>query len=246
MTDDRKADALARAEAAEAEAAEAEAVAVAARARAKAIRLRHEADSAVAQASDQDPEPDEDLVAETDDDEDTPDPALSTGHRWRRRPGRRAVVVGAATLVVTALLAVSGGIAWQHHGATRDRERAAEFEAAARQGVVNMTSLDFTKAKDDVGRVLDSSTGEFKDDFRQRADEFTSVVEQSKVITKGTVHYAAVETMNDDGTAVVLVAATSTVTNAAGAKEEPRSWRLSVTMARDGGQLKMAKVEFVP
>jgi Mce-associated membrane protein len=51
--------------------------------------------------------------------------------------------------------------------------------------------------------------------------------------------------MTDD-TATVLVAASSSVTNAAGAKQEPRAWRLSVNLARDGGQLKLAKVEFVP
>jgi Mce-associated membrane protein len=51
--------------------------------------------------------------------------------------------------------------------------------------------------------------------------------------------------MTDDS-AVVLVSATSRVTNAAGAKQEPRAWRLSVDLQRDGGQIKMAKVEFVP
>ena len=51
--------------------------------------------------------------------------------------------------------------------------------------------------------------------------------------------------MSDDS-AVVLVAATSHVTNAAGAKQDPRNWRLSVTVARDGDQIKLSKVEFVP
>jgi Mce-associated membrane protein len=46
--------------------------------------------------------------------------------------------------------------------------------------------------------------------------------------------------------AVVLVACTSEITNAAGAKQDPRSYRLIVTMSREGGQLKMSKVEFVP
>jgi Mce-associated membrane protein len=55
----------------------------------------------------------------------------------------------------------------------------------------------------------------------------------------------AVESMTAD-TATVLVAATSRVTNAAGAKQEPRAWRLAVNLARDGGQIKLAKVEFVP
>jgi Mce-associated membrane protein len=46
--------------------------------------------------------------------------------------------------------------------------------------------------------------------------------------------------------AKVLVCATSRVTNKPDAKDEPRTWRLKVTMADDGGQYKMSKVEFVP
>ncbi|MGK2853327.1 MAG: hypothetical protein ACSLE3_04350 [Microbacteriaceae bacterium] len=51
--------------------------------------------------------------------------------------------------------------------------------------------------------------------------------------------------MTED-TADVLVAAASTITNAQGAKEDPRNWRLIVSVARDGDQIKMAKVEFAP
>ena len=108
-----------------------------------------------------------------------------------------------------------------------------------------MTSLDFKKAKDDVQRVIDSSTGEFRDDFQQRSADFTKVVEQSKVVTEGTVNAAAVESM-DGHSAQVLVSATSRVTNSAGAKDEPRSWRLRVTVTEEDGQYKMSKVEFVP
>jgi Mce-associated membrane protein len=65
------------------------------------------------------------------------------------------------------------------------------------------------------------------------------------VVTEVNVNAAAVESMSDDS-AVVLVSASSRVTNVAGAKQEPRSWRLSVDLKRDGDQLKMSKVEFVP
>jgi Mce-associated membrane protein len=36
------------------------------------------------------------------------------------------------------------------------------------------------------------------------------------------------------------------VSNAASEKQDPRSWRLSVDVSRDGDQIKLAKVEFVP
>jgi Mce-associated membrane protein len=60
------------------------------------------------------------------------------------------------------------------------------------------------------------------------------------------VKASAVESIANDDSGVVLVAAESKVTNAAGAQQDPRAWRLSVSLQRDGGQLKMSKVEFVP
>ena len=103
-------------------------------------------------------------------------------------------------------------MAWHHHNVVQERQRAAAYIATARQGVINLTSLDFNKAKEDVQRVLDSATGEFKDDFQRRADDFASVVKDSKAVTEGSVAATAVESMNNDS-AVVLVLANERVTN---------------------------------
>jgi Mce-associated membrane protein len=133
---------------------------------------------------------------------------------------------------------------WHHHTVLAERQRSAAYVAAARQGVVNLTSLDFNKAKEDVQRVLDSATGEFRDDFQRRADDFASVVKDSKAVTQGSVTASAVESMNKDS-AVVLVLANERVTNSAGAKDDPRAFRFRVSVVRDGDQLKISKVEFV-
>jgi Mce-associated membrane protein len=165
---------------------------------------------------------------------------------WRRWvPSLSVTWKVAAIILIICFAGAIGYIAWQHREATEREQRAARFVAGARQGIVNMTSLDFNKAKEDVQRVLDSSTGEFRDDFQQRAKDFTTVVEQSKVVTEGTVNAAALESM-DTHSASVLVSATSKITNSAGAKDEPRAWRLRVTVTEDGGQYKMSKVDFIP
>ncbi|WP_234711534.1 hypothetical protein [Mycolicibacterium llatzerense] len=235
------------AEEAEAEAEAAEAAAEAARARARAIRLRRQAQETAAAA-------DEAPIAEVVADEPAADhsdadlldePAEPADELPRRRPLRGVLAAGAAALLIVALLGISAAIMWHHNGVEADRQRADEFTAAARLGVVNMTSLDFNNAKEGVQHILDSSTGEFKADFTSRATDFVKVVQESKVVTKGTVNLTAVQSMSEDS-AVVLVAATSEVTNSAGAKNDPRAWRLKVTVNRDGGVLKMAKVEFVP
>lgn len=163
----------------------------------------------------------------------------------RRLPSLSALSKVAAIILICAFIGASGYMVWQDHNAAERRQRAANFIAGAKQGVINMASLDFHRAKEDVQRLLDSSTGQFRDDFQQRANDFVTVVEQSQVVTQGTINAAAVESMGEHS-ASVLVSATSSITNAAGAKDEPRVWRLRVTVTEEGGQYKMSKLEFVP
>jgi Mce-associated membrane protein len=250
---------------AEAEAAEAEAIAAAARARAKAIRLRREAEAAAETAdvepieadtatetvdvADTDVDEDDEVSGEDDVAVDAVEAPEETPARKRRLglrlPSWKRVAVAVVIICTCALLAASGYMILQHREAAQEQQRTAEYAAAGRQSVVTLMSLDFNRAQEDVQRIIDNSIGQFKDDFESQAADFVKVAHESKVITEVTVNSTAVESMSDDS-AVVLVAATSRVTNAAGAKQEPRSWRLSVSLQRDGGQIKMSKVEFVP
>jgi Mce-associated membrane protein len=252
------ADALALAEQAEAEAAEAEAMAAAARARARAARLRRQAQAAPETAPDtadaSSPESNEDGEPEPVDVgeivvEESPAEAPAAKRarrlRWPGRSGWKAVAAGVVILGAVALLAASGFMIYHHRQAQEDNQRAAEFAAAARQGVVTLMSLNFNNAKEDVQRIIDSSTGEFKADFESTAEDFAKIAQESKVVTDVTVNATGVDSMTDDS-AVVLVAATSKITNTNGANQDPRMWRLSVSVARDGDQIKLSKVEFVP
>jgi Mce-associated membrane protein len=229
----------AMAEQAEAEAAEAEALAAAAHARARAVQLRKRAELTEAA------EHDTDVPAAAA--VDTAPQELAWYRRWLRRP---RISTAAASLAIVAILVSLAGTAYmvlQDRNASQQRQRAAEFAAAARQGVVTLTSLDFKSAERDVQRIIDDSTGTFKSDFQKMADDFVKVVKDSQVVEQGVVKAAAVDvdSMTNDS-AVVLVASESEVTNAAGAKQDPRPFRLIVTITREGSQLKMSKVQFVP
>lgn len=162
-----------------------------------------------------------------------------------RRVRWRALGVGFAAVATIALLALSALMVVHHRQAQAEQQRAAEFAAAARQGVVTLMSLNFSTAKDDVQRIIDNAAGQFKEDFEASAQDFTTVAERSKVITEANVNATAVQSMTDDS-AVVLVAATSRITNETGAKQDPRTWRLIVDVVRDGDRIKMSKVEFAP
>jgi Mce-associated membrane protein len=185
-------------------------------------------------------------------DEDEPeavDDATEQPARRRRRPSKQLVVkVVAATLVIVAslgLLGLSSAMYVHHRNVEAQRQLSAEFSAAARQSVVTLMSLDFNKAEDDVKRIIDNTTGDFKKDFEGQSQDFIDVAKQSKVVTEATVNAVAVQSMTKD-TATVLVAVVTNVSNAASNKQDPRSWRLSVDVTRDGGQIKLSKVEFVP
>lgn len=227
------ADDLARA--AEEEAMAAEARAAAARARADELRQRIEAAGETAAAVPDLPD---------DSDDTTGDPAPTKhGTTVAVLP---ALTVGLAALIATALLAATGYMIWQHGKSNRQVHSGAEFAAAARQDVINLMSIDYNNAQDSVQRVLDGSTGRFHDNFAETADDFVKALKDEKIITKATVNGAAVESITDDS-AVVLVSATSRREGAKTPKDqqEPRIWRVVVTLERADGQIKMTGVDFV-
>lgn len=150
-----------------------------------------------------------------------------------------------AVLGSVALFAASGYMIQQRHNVQAGDRNRAEFVAAARQAAVTLMSIDFNNPQMSVQRIVDNSTGSFRQEFESAADDFIKMAKDAKVTTKATATAAAVESITADA-AVALVSVTSIVTNAAGADEAPRSWRLTVDLQREGDQIKMAKVEFVP
>ena len=159
---------------------------------------------------------------------------------WRRRAGlAAAVLLSAAALALTAIMLV------QHGRVAAQRADEGRRIEAARTAVIALLSIDHAQARADVQRVLDVTAGAFRDDFARTADDFVSTAQRYQTVTKGEVKAAALETATADS-AVVLVAAVSQVTNASGAREDPRPFRMSVTVTRDGDRFKMSGLEFVP
>ena len=203
------------AELAEAEAAEAEALAEAALAQERAAALRGE-------------------IGE---------PPRRVRGRWAGVATKAAFALaglGAGAAVVLTILMVS-----QHRGVAAQRSHDAEIVDAARASITALLSIDHTRARADVQRVIELSTGGFRDDFAKSADDFVKTAEDKDVVTKAAIKAAALESSEPDR-GVVLMAVNSEVTNSNGAREDPRPFRMSVTMDRDGEVFKMSNLEFVP
>jgi Mce-associated membrane protein len=171
--------------------------------------------------------------------------SVPSRRRRLHRPSRKALTAAVAVVFSCATLTASGYLVWRHHNVVQQRQRTAEFATAARNAVVMMMSIDPSKAREDMQRFADDTTGLFKAGILLGAEDAVKAVEQSKVSSKGAVQAAAVQSMTEDS-AVVLVAAKSEFTKPGQAKPGSRSVRLVVSLQRDNGQLKVSRIEFVP
>ena len=207
-------------------------------ARALAAELRREAEASSSERSDATEDAD---VAEA-----KPAP-LRSKRSWRRRlrrPTRKAVGAGLAIVLISVSLAASGYIVWQHRRLVQQRQHAAEFAAAAREGVATLMSIDPDHATESVQRTIDATTGALKSQLEATSSYMAKNAKDEQVTTKATVEDAAVESMTGNS-AVVLVVAKSDTTNPDKSKRPSVFWRLSVNLERDGDQLKISKLDFV-
>lgn len=162
----------------------------------------------------------------------------------KRRPRWRWFAGAMALLCAVAMSVTSGYLVWSHQRQVAGLHNRAEFAAAAKQVAITLMSIDAADPAAGVQRILDNSVDPFRASFQSAADDFVKVAKDAKVTTKATANAAAVKSATADS-ALVLVTATSTVTDANGVTEPPRSWRLSVELQRDGDRIKMSNVEFL-
>ncbi|OBH99167.1 hypothetical protein [Mycobacterium sp. E2733] len=164
--------------------------------------------------------------------------------RWLRRPRRKNVAAGVGIALASASLAASGYMVSQHRTTVHKQQLAAEFSAAARQGVTALLSIDPDHAKRDVQRMIDASTGDLNSQLSAMSLLMVKKAEDTKVGSTVTVEAVAVESAGDNS-GVMLVAAKTVATGPDNAKPPPALFRLSVNMDRERGQLKMSKVDFL-
>ncbi len=157
---------------------------------------------------------------------------------------RLATIVG--LVVVLALAGLVGWLGFRTYESKNLEAKRELFLQVGRQGAINLTTIDWENAEADVQRILDSATGTFYDDFQQRAAPFVEVVKQAQSKSVGTVTEAGLESESDTE-GQVLLAVTVKTSNAGALEQQPRLWRMRVTVQDMGDdQVKVSNVEFVP
>lgn len=156
---------------------------------------------------------------------------------------QRVLAAGSAALVVLGCLA--GWLGYRTYEGSQAQAERNLLVAVARQGALNLTTIDYTRVDADVRRILDSSVGSFHDDFQNRSQPFVDVVKKAQSKSEGTVTAAGLETRDGDH-AQVLVAVTVKTSNAGAPEQDPRRWRMRITVQKVGDGAKVSDVKFVP
>lgn len=156
---------------------------------------------------------------------------------------RLAIAVGAAILV--ALGSLTGWLGYRMYQSRQAETERDIVVAVARQGAINLTTIDHNTVDADIKRILDSSTGTFHDDFQTRSEPFVAVVKQAQSKSTGTVTESALESQDGDQ-AQVLVAVSVKTSTAAQQEQDPRRWRMRITVEKSGDSAKVSDVQFVP
>jgi Mce-associated membrane protein len=161
--------------------------------------------------------------------------------KWRA-PVRLAAVWGAVAIV--SLGALGGWFGFRIYQSHQIEQRRELLVQVARQGALNLTTIDWQHADADIQRILDSATGTFYDDFSNRSKPFIDVVKKAQSKSVGTIIEAGVESQSANE-AQVLVAVSVKTSNLGAAEQDLRHWRMRITVQKLGNDAKVSNVAFV-
>jgi Mce-associated membrane protein len=159
--------------------------------------------------------------------------------------GRGPLIVAWAlsVLLVVALSAATLSVVALHRQSETKAEREGAMKAA-RQLALDFTTYDYRTWDADSQRVLNDSTGQFKDEFQAGVNAVKTKVQTTKATSKGDVKEAAVVS-NDKDSAQVLVIVNAVVTNTASTDGVERRYRIKLDLVREKDRWLTADLQVV-
>jgi Mce-associated membrane protein len=163
--------------------------------------------------------------------------AVGTRHR-----GWQVLVLG--VVLVMTIGGLAGWLGYRALQAHRESALRGMYVQMARQGALDLTTIDYTHADSDVKRIVDAATGKFRDDFQSRSQPLVDVVKQAQSKSEGTITEAGLQSFHDDTAQVLLAVAVKTTYS--GNQSDTKAWRMRIDLQKVGDSAKMSNVEFVP
>lgn len=196
-----------------------------------------DADEADASAADPTPDAADDKPAVSDDE--------ALAFLKQAAPKRDRRVIAALVVGLVVVVALGALVTWLGQRELQSRRDDALYEmylTAGKQSAANLTTIDYRHVDDDIKRALDTSTGAYFDEFKQRSAAVIDSVKQQQSVSSGTITEAGVESANDT-TGVVLVAVKVHTEVGSGPPQRDRYWRVRLTMQKVGDSAKVSNVE---
>lgn len=156
--------------------------------------------------------------------------------------GPAAVFLLLVVLILSTVVAAISALSAHESGDAEARDR--QILDIASTMAVNLVTLGQDSADSDLSRVIDGTTGEFRDQFVSAADGFGALLTDGGVESVGEVKAAGIVESTEEA-ATVLAAVTSTVKNNEAPDGEVRVYRMKLTLTNVDGAWLVSNVEFV-
>jgi Mce-associated membrane protein len=165
---------------------------------------------------------------------------------------RKSLINAALALILVALLgwlvlfAVRGDVAAP--GSTPAEELAqehADIRRAARAETLAFLTIDHTKMDALTAQVLDGATGEFKKQYQESLKALKDSAASQESFSTGRVDEVGLSEVDADSASVFVAAASKVKNKGTKGEVQDRSWRIKLTMSKEGGRWLVSQLEFV-
>lgn len=159
------------------------------------------------------------------------------------RNGRLVLAWALSVVLLVALAGLTLSVVALSKQRADDAQRDGAMKAA-RQLALDFTTYDYKTWDADSQRVLDESTGQFKQEFQAGIAAVKTDVVANKATSKGDVKEAGVVS-HDKDSAQVLVIVNAVVTNTASATGTERRYRIKLDLVREQDRWLTADLQVV-
>ena len=96
-----------------------------------------------------------------------------------------------------------------------------------------------------TARVLDGATGSFKKQYQSSLKSLKESASSQESFSTGSISEVGLSEVDADSASVYVAAGSKVKNKGTDGKVEDRSWRIKLTMAKEGGRWLVSNLEFV-